>query len=65
MRTHDLYLCSLCMKTFQEESEIKQHNCGTTGIKKPQCMVCFKYLSNAWSLTRHMKIHPKVRGNEW
>lgn len=65
MRTHDLYLCSLCMKTFNEESEIKQHNCGTTGIKKPQCMVCFKYLSNAWSLTRHMKIHPKMRGNEW
>lgn len=66
MRTHDLYLCSLCMKTFQEESEIKQHTCGTTGVKKPQCMVCFKYLSNAWSLTRHMKIHPKVhRGNEW
>lgn len=59
MRSHDLYLCSLCMKTFSQEHEIKEHKCPQGSVKTPQCLVCFKYLSNSWSLTRHMKIHDK------
>lgn len=57
MRSHNLYLCSLCMKTFSQEHEIKEHKCPHGSVKTPQCSVCFKYLSNSWSLTRHMKIH--------
>ena len=57
MRSHNLYLCSLCMTTFQQESDIKEHKCPQANAKRPQCTVCFKYLSNSWSLTRHMKIH--------
>lgn len=57
MRSHQLYLCSLCMRTFPQEHQIKEHKCPQGSVKTPQCHVCFKYLSNSWSLTRHMKIH--------
>lgn len=57
MRSHQLYLCSLCMRTFAHEHQIKEHRCPQGSVKTPQCHVCFKYLSNSWSLTRHMKIH--------
>lgn len=57
MRSHQLYLCSLCMRTFAHEYQIKEHKCPQGSVKTPQCQVCFKYLSNSWSLTRHMKIH--------
>lgn len=57
MRSHQLYLCSLCMRTFPHEHQIKEHKCPQGSVKTPQCHVCFKYLSNSWSLTRHMKIH--------
>lgn len=57
MRSHQLYLCSLCMRTFAHEYQIKEHRCPQGSVKTPQCQVCFKYLSNSWSLTRHMKIH--------
>lgn len=63
MRSHNLYLCSLCMKTFSHEHEIKEHKCPQGTVKRPQCLVCFKYLSNSWSLTRHMKIH--INEKDW
>lgn len=62
---HSCFLCSLCMKMFDFESELKEHihKCPKSDVKKPQCVVCMQYFSNSWSLTRHIKIH--VSAGEW
>lgn len=62
---HSCFLCSLCMKIFELESELKEHmsKCPKSDEKKPQCSVCMQYFSNSWSLTRHIKIH--VSAGEW
>lgn len=62
---HSCYLCSLCMKMFELEPELKEHihKCPKSDVKKPQCVVCMQYFSNSWSLTRHIKIH--VSAGEW
>lgn len=62
---HSCFLCSLCMKMFNEEFELKEHihKCPKSDVKKPQCVVCMQYFSNSWSLTRHIKIH--VSAGEW
>lgn len=62
---HNCFLCSLCMKIFELESELKEHmsKCPKSDEKKPQCIVCMQYFSNSWSLTRHIKIH--VSAGEW
>lgn len=63
--THSCFLCSLCMKIFNHEAELKEHisKCPKFDFKKPQCGVCMQYFSNTWSLTRHIKIH--VSAGEW
>lgn len=62
---HNCFLCSLCMKMFEHETELKEHihKCPKSDVKKPQCVVCMQYFSNSWSLTRHIKIH--VSAGEW
>lgn len=62
---HSCFLCSLCMKMFDHEAELKEHihKCPKSDVKKPQCVVCMQYFSNSWSLTRHIKIH--VSAGEW
>lgn len=62
---HEQFLCSLCMKMFEHENELKEHihKCPKSDVKKPQCVVCMQYFSNSWSLTRHIKIH--VSAGEW
>lgn len=62
---HNCFLCSLCMKMFNLEAELKEHihKCPKSDEKKPQCGVCMQYFSNSWSLTRHIKIH--VTAGEW
>lgn len=62
---HNCFLCSLCMKMFNHETELKEHihKCPKSDEKKPQCGVCMQYFSNSWSLTRHIKIH--VSAGEW
>lgn len=62
---HACFLCSLCMKIFEFEAELKEHmsKCPKSDEKKPQCIVCMQYFSNSWSLTRHIKIH--VSAGEW
>lgn len=62
---HNCFLCSLCMKMFGHEAELKEHihKCPKSDVKKPQCVVCMQYFSNSWSLTRHIKIH--VSAGEW
>lgn len=62
---HNFFLCSLCMKMFEQEAELKEHihKCPKSDVKKPQCIVCMQYFSNSWSLTRHIKIH--VSAGEW
>lgn len=62
---HSCFLCSLCMKMFEHEAELKEHinKCPKSDEKKPQCVVCMQYFSNSWSLTRHIKIH--VSAGEW
>lgn len=62
---HSYFLCSLCMKMFEFEAELKEHihKCPKSDDKKPQCIVCMQYFSNSWSLTRHIKIH--VSAGEW
>lgn len=62
---HNYFLCSLCMKMFELEAELKEHihKCPKSDVKKPQCIVCMQYFSNSWSLTRHIKIH--VSAGEW
>lgn len=62
---HNCFLCSLCMKMFEHEAELKEHihKCPKSDEKKPQCVVCMQYFSNSWSLTRHIKIH--VSAGEW
>lgn len=62
---HSCFLCSLCMKMFEFEAELKEHihKCPKSDFKKPQCVVCMQYFSNSWSLTRHIKIH--VSAGEW
>lgn len=62
---HSCFLCSLCMKIFELEVELKEHmsKCPKSDEKKPQCSVCMQYFSNSWSLTRHIKIH--VSAGEW
>lgn len=62
---HNYFLCSLCMKMFGLEPELKEHihKCPKSDVKKPQCIVCMQYFSNSWSLTRHIKIH--VSAGEW
>lgn len=62
---HNCFLCSLCMKMFNLEAELKEHihKCPKSDEKKPQCGVCMQYFSNSWSLTRHIKIH--VSAGEW
>lgn len=62
---HSCFLCSLCMKIFNLEADLKEHKskCPKSDFKKPQCHVCMQYFSNSWSLTRHIKIH--VAAGEW
>lgn len=64
MRSHDLFMCVVCMKMFQNPDELKEHDCfkQKTSAKKSlfHCGICWKVLSNSWSLNRHMKIHRNV-----
>lgn len=64
MRSHDLFMCVVCMKMFQNPEELREHDCfkQKTSAKKSlfHCGVCWKVLSNSWSLNRHMKIHRNV-----
>lgn len=87
MRSHDLFMCIICMKVRKNEGlinaainyflyfyytqmfgnpeELRGHDCfkQKASAKKSllHCSICWKVLSNAWSLNRHMKIH---RANE-
>lgn len=49
---------------FQNPDELKEHDCfkQKTSAKKSlfHCGICWKVLSNSWSLNRHMKIHRNV-----
>lgn len=65
MRSHDLFMCVVCMKMFQNPDELKEHDCfkqKSSSNKKSlfHCGICWKVLSNSWSLNRHMKIHRNV-----
>lgn len=64
MRSHDLFMCVVCMKMFQNPEELREHDCfkQKTSAKKSlfHCGICWKVLSNSWSLNRHMKIHRNV-----
>jgi hypothetical protein len=64
MRSHDLFMCVVCMKMFQNPDELKEHDCfkQKTSAKKSlfHCGICWKVLSNSWSLNRHMKIHRNI-----
>jgi Zinc finger, C2H2 type len=64
MRSHDLFMCVVCMKMFQNPDELKEHDCfkQKSSAKKSlfHCGICWKVLSNSWSLNRHMKIHRNV-----
>lgn len=65
MRSHDLFMCVVCMKMFQNPEELREHDCfkqKSTSNKKSlfHCGICWKVLSNSWSLNRHMKIHRNV-----
>ncbi|XP_059621943.1 uncharacterized protein LOC132265352 isoform X2 [Phlebotomus argentipes] len=69
MRSHNLHLCNLCVKSFKSTNELREHVCpkekDVTNYSK--CPVCFKILSNSWSLSRHMKTHKRdeaVSGEE-
>ncbi|CAO1411089.1 unnamed protein product [Diamesa serratosioi] len=61
MRSHDLFMCVVCMKMFNNPEELREHDCfkQKTTAKKSifHCGICWKVLSNSWSLNRHMKIH--------
>lgn len=62
MRSHDLFMCVVCMKMFQNPEELREHDCfkqKSSSNKKSlfHCGICWKVLSNSWSLNRHMKIH--------
>ncbi|XP_055693172.1 uncharacterized protein LOC129795717 isoform X1 [Lutzomyia longipalpis] len=61
MRSHNLHLCNLCVKSFKSTNELREHVCpkekDVTNYSK--CPVCFKILSNSWSLSRHMKTHKR------
>lgn len=49
---------------FQNPDELKEHDCfkHKTSAKKSlfHCNICWKVLSNSWSLNRHMKIHRNI-----
>ncbi|KAG5681710.1 hypothetical protein PVAND_011120 [Polypedilum vanderplanki] len=64
MRSHDLFMCVVCMKMFQNPDELKEHDCfkQKSSAKKSlfHCGICWKVLSNSWSLNRHMKIHRNI-----
>lgn len=65
MRSHDLFMCVVCMKMFQNPEELREHDCfkqKSSSNKKSlfHCGICWKVLSNSWSLNRHMKIHRNV-----
>lgn len=64
MRSHDLFMCVVCMKMFQNPEELKEHDCfkQKSSTKKSlfHCGICWKVLSNSWSLNRHMKIHRNI-----
>lgn len=64
MRSHDLFMCVVCMKMFRNPEELREHDCfkQKTAAKKSlfHCGICWKVLSNSWSLNRHMKIHRNV-----
>jgi hypothetical protein len=64
MRSHDLFMCVVCMKMFQNPEELREHDCfkQKSSAKKSlfHCGICWKVLSNSWSLNRHMKIHRNV-----
>lgn len=64
MRSHDLFMCVVCMKMFQNPEELREHDCfkQKASAKKSlfHCGICWKVLSNSWSLNRHMKIHRNV-----
>lgn len=63
MRSHDLFMCVVCMKMFQNPEELREHACFKEKTAKKSifhCGICWKVLSNSWSLNRHMKIHRNV-----
>lgn len=58
------FSASLPRQMFQNPDELKEHECfkQKTAAKKSlfHCAICWKVLSNSWSLNRHMKIHRNV-----
>lgn len=48
-------------QTFVTTDEMKSHECRPRGSNAnyPKCPICLKYLSNTWSLSRHMKTHKR------
>ena len=64
MRSHDLFMCVVCMKMFPNPEKLREHDCfkQKTSAKKSlfHCGICWKVLSNSWSLNRHMKIHRNI-----
>lgn len=61
MRSHNLHLCNLCVKSFKSTNELREHVCPKEKdvSNYSKCPVCFKILSNSWSLSRHMKTHKR------
>lgn len=53
---------------FHNPDELKEHDCfkQKTSAKKSlfHCAICWKVLSNSWSLNRHMKIHRNAMASE-
>ncbi|GAB0091620.1 hypothetical protein DMENIID0001_064760 [Sergentomyia squamirostris] len=65
MRSHNLHLCNLCVKSFKSTNELREHVCPKEKdvSNYSKCPVCFKILSNSWSLSRHMKTHKRDEAN--
>jgi hypothetical protein len=53
---------------FPNPEELREHDCfkQKSSAKKSllHCSICWKVLSNAWSLNRHMKIHRNIESSE-
>ncbi|GLD56676.1 zinc finger protein 436-like protein [Lates japonicus] len=54
------YQCSVCHKTFKQQSSLKSHQLTHSGVRY-QCPLCSKSFSRALELTYHVDVHSDAR----